>query len=301
MIDRTTALETVLNAAKKYGAKYCKFIGEGSFGCVYKIYGEDGTEYAVKVTDEKTAVKEAKALRKLREVCTVTVPKVYECEVKDGCGRIVMEYIDGVDALCNPRVYLHGKRKRRAFAEQVADGVHSIISYTVDKFGDFENPTVGDWTEYYRGVADGIMRGIRESRDKRVKVVLPVMEKLYKNFDVIFSEKVERASLIHGDLCPMNMLVDKNTLELKAFIDPLDMRYADGEYELFQLFCQSGRYFKLYETYKEKYPVSKNCDIKTAFYAVFAEAEFFLNDGIFLKFLINPLIKRAEKELKKFH
>lgn len=298
MIDIATATEKARGIGVKYGFKSVKFIGEGSFGYVFKLGGKGRQAYAVKVTDGKKAMEETRALETLEKICSVKVPHVYECINDGNIGVIVMDFIDGVNAT-DIRSFFHGKKKRRAFAEQVADGVHSIISHTNDRFGDMDNPTEADWTEFYRASADDIIARIRECQDKRVKELKAIMEELYVHFDEIFSEKVEKASLIHGDLCPMNMIVSKN-LELNAFIDPLDMRYADGEYELFQLFCQTGEYFKLYETYKEKYPVSKNCDIKTAFYAVFAEAEFFLNDGVYIRALINPLIKRAKRELLKF-
>ncbi len=54
-----------------------------------------------------------------------------------------------------------------------------------------------------------------------------------------------QACLIHGDLNVMNIMTDKK-LHLTAIIDPLESKWADPEYELFQLRNLTGNCFKLY-------------------------------------------------------
>lgn len=293
-------LDAAKEAVKRRGENFkLVSLGMGSFGAVFKAKG-DNQIFAVKVTDENVARREFKELAALKKVCSAPVPEVMFLEIVNGYGCIGMEYIDGVNAYGNIRVYLHGAKKRRAFAEAVADGVRSLQQNTGDKFGDMDNPVYDRWSVCYRKTADKVMEGARKSNDRRIKKILPLLENLYWCFNAIFIEEPKKACLIHGDLCPMNMLVNPKTLELKAFIDPLNMRWADGEYELFQLFCQSGRYFKLYEVYKEKYSVSRNADIKCLFYAVFAEVEFFLYSGMYLSRIINPIVKKASKEIKRF-
>lgn len=56
-----------------------------------------------------------------------------------------------------------------------------------------------------------------------------------------------------------------------AIIDPLESKWADREYDLFQLKNFTGKQLKLYETYKNKYSVSEKCDLKCAFYGLFNE------------------------------
>ena len=124
------------------------------------------------------------------------------------------------------------------------------------------------------------------------------MTEAYKNFDIIFSEKVEKASLIHGDLNVMNIFADRKTLKPTAFIDPLDCMYADREYDLFQLNNLSGKQFGLYKAYKAKYPTSTYCDIKTAFYGLFNEVATYIKTGVLFKFIMHPLLTNMNKQLK---
>ena len=86
---------------------------------------------------------------------------------------------------------------------------------------------------------------------------------------------------------------------MTAIIDPLESKWADKEYELFQLRNLTGDRFRLYETYKSKYPVSEKCDIKTAFYALYNEVYAYISSGIKMNFILMPLVKRMNKELDK--
>lgn len=134
--------------------------------------------------------------------------------------------------------------------------------------------------------------------NKLSKDVLLVMEKSWDNFDQIFSEPVENAVLIHGDLNTMNIMADKH-LNPTAIIDPLESKWADKEYDLFQLRNLNGDMYNLYETYKRKFSVSEKCDIKCAFYVLYNEIYCNITAGSFNAFLIKPVVKRMKKELAK--
>ncbi|MGN1160871.1 MAG: hypothetical protein ACI4SX_01360, partial [Candidatus Fimenecus sp.] len=84
-----------------------------------------------------------------------------------------------------------------------------------------------------------------------------------------------------------------------AIIDPLESKWADKEYDLFQLRNLNGGMFHLYETYKSKFPVSEKCDIKCAFYGLYNEIYCNIMAGSFNQFLIKPVVKRMKKELSK--
>lgn len=301
-IDLNTAIRAADAAAENFfgGSSRVRHIGSGAFGAVFEASAKN-MKIAVKtVADKEKARREAEELRFLASVSEIKTPRVFFCEEYAGLGCIGMEFIEGVCAYKNPRVYLHGRKRREAFASSVAEWVHALQSVKNGRFGPLSSPQALRWTDIYRPRADRIMAGARSSSDRRIIRLLPLMEELYAAFGAIFARPPEEATLVHGDLCPMNMLVDPATLELKAFIDPLDTAWADGEYELFQLFCQSGEYFRLYETYKSRFPVSDNVDIKCVFYAVFAEAELFLDTGIFLSDVVKRLKRRAKRVLTEF-
>ena len=75
--------------------------------------------------------------------------------------------------------------------------------------------------------------------------------------------------------------------------------WADREYDLFQLRNMWGDAYGLYETYKEKCPLSEYTDFRVAYYASMHEAAMRLKGG-----LIMPLWEilnnaRLKKEMKK--
>ena len=73
------------------------------------------------------------------------------------------------------------------------------------------------------------------------------MRAAWEKFDVVFSEEVKEACLIHGDLNVGNIMVGKG-YNINGFIDPLNSAYADREYDLFQFDNLTGKRFFLRET-----------------------------------------------------
>lgn len=301
IINGKNAKQTALYAAEKYCGKVSriKFRGKGSFGAVYSVDTAIGRIAVKIIADPSHCAREAEEIALLRSLCAVTVPKVFFSGTIDETGYIGMEYVEGI-CLKGYLAAIHGIKRRKAFAEEVAEGVYSLLCRRNEKFGDREDPKFDRWQDCYRPTAEEILRNAKNSTAPEIAKIIGLMEHLYERFDDIFSEEVPYGALIHGDLCPKNMLVNPFKLRLTGFIDPLNMRFSDPEYELFQLFSQSGRYFRLYETYKERYPCSQNVDIKTCFYALFAEAELFLNTGIMLWDFVRPLIKRTKRTLRVF-
>jgi fructosamine-3-kinase len=93
-------------------------------------------------------------------------------------------------------------------------------------------------------------------------------------------------------------MTDKK-MNITAIIDPLECRWADKEYDLFQLRNLTGDRYFLYETYKAKYPVSEKCDMKCAFYALFNEVYVYMVSGIKFDFILNRLVRWMNRELEK--
>lgn len=123
------------------------------------------------------------------------------------------------------------------------------------------------------------------------------MELAYSHFNDIFCEDVKQATLIHGDFFIANILVNNKSLEPVAFIDPYESMWADLDYELFALDNVNGNCFNLFETYKSKVSLSKMCEIKCAFYALFKEIMWFQVYGSKSDPFIKGLCKKMEKQL----
>ena len=184
-----------------------KYIGGGSFGRVYKFFDENSkTTYIFKVyLVDNLAIKEASSLKALSQNSTVKIPAVYFLHIKDDeipFDCLCMEYIEGKNALFNAGLLLSSKKTKRAFANEVVDGllnIHSIKSPN-GRFGDVENPQYHSWLEYYKPFAADIYEKAIHANQlgKFDTYILDVMKTAWAEFDSIFSEDVYDPCLIQG-------------------------------------------------------------------------------------------------------
>ena len=144
------------------------------------------------------------------------------------------------------------------------------------------------------------LRGLME-KGKFSKKNYELLEKAFEIFKSLTDEP-ECPVLIHGDLNIMNIMADPKTLNLTAFIDPCACMWAEREYDLFQLRNMWGDAYGLYETYKEKHPLSEYADFRVAYYAAMHEASMRLSGGIAITLwedLNNMRLRREMKKIRK--
>lgn len=284
-----------------------KYIGGGSFGMVYlcsvcekpfrlivKAYRTDGMHE-----------KEAFDLAALKEVCPLPVPTVYHVHEKNEeipVNMLIMEYMDGCDAFTNPALLFKSKKKRENFACELVDSMLAIHEVKSEKFGDIRNPQFESWMDFYKPFAAGIYAKAEKlyGSGKLPGYVMRSMKNAWEQFDEIFSQTVKEAVLIHGDLNVMNVMVNAESFAITAIIDPLDMMYADREYDLFQLNNLTGKRYGLYKMYQSRYPLSRNCDVKCAFYALWNEVNCFIRTGNTAAVLLFGCVHEMNKQLKRF-
>lgn len=282
-----------------------KYVGGGSFGYAFKV--------EIPVTPYKLILKacrvsgmcqsEAKALKALGNDTLVHIPAVYftyDASDKIPLDFLAEEFVEGTDCFTDFSKLFADKNKKEAFANKIADALGYWHSKTNNKFGSLENPEYDSWLDFYKPFAQDILETAvkMNSAGEISNKTLSVMKAAWNSFDYIFSEPIKEASLIHGDLNVMNVMADKN-LSITAIIDPLECKWADKEFDLFQLRNLTGEFFNLYETYKSKFPVSAKCDLKCAFYAVYHEVYCFISSGTHTEFILRKAVKRLEKEMKK--
>ena len=296
-----TVLENTYNA-KVTGIKY---VGGGSFGFVYKaeIDKEPFTIIMKACRTEGICEREASELTLLGADSLIKIPEVYFTFFATDAipiDFIGMEFVSGTNCFTDFAKLLNTKKKKERFADEITTVIHHWHEQTNDKFGLIGNAVYDEWLDFYKPFASDILDCARELADsgKLEKKVIDTMERAWSAFDYIFSDKVETPSLIHGDMNVMNIMSDKHLKPL-AIIDPLESKWADNEYELFQLRNLTGDKFDLYETYKAKYPVSDKCDIKTSFYALYHEVYAYIISGTKVNFILIPLVKRMNRELDK--
>lgn len=316
IIERIQPLPLEKDVAKRYAAQVTlelmgktatavNYLGGGSFGMAFCVKFADAAPIVVKFLRASDMLeKEVFDLKLLENNCPLKFPKVlFERKADDiiGVDCYAMEKIDGSSAFMSylSRL-LMGKRKKQVFADKVTTALHEIHSHTNDKFGDTLCPNCDSWLEYYKPFAQAVLDKAEELRSSNElsEKIIATMRDAWAKFDVIFSEEVEEACLIHGDLNLANIMVDKN-FEISGFIDPLNSAYADKEYDLFQFDNLFGKNFSLRKTYMKKYGASKNCDVKCAFYGLWNEVYCYIKSGELVSFIMNPLVKNMRKQLKR--
>ena len=303
-----SAKQLAINVIKKEfvcNVKSIKYLGGGSFGYAYKI-DIDVSPYTVVMKAcrcNNMCEREAFELKLLAKDSLIHIPKVYFTYLKDDVipiDFICMEYINVKNCFTDFSKLFLSKSKKREFADKVTSAMYVWHSKTNEKFGSIQNPTFDEWLDFYKPFAFDILQSAGKMvKDGRLEpYFLKTMERAWDNFDYIFSEKVECASLIHGDLNVMNIITDDN-LNPIAIIDPLESKWADAEFDLFQLKNLTGNTFGLYEMYKSKYPTSKNCDLKVAFYAMYHEIYCYISSGRRTKINHLRCLLQLKKELKR--
>ena len=313
-VDKIIPIELTKEQAQAYAVKVAKentdktvklvkYMGGGSFGKAVKVTFEDRESIVVKfLRAEGMLEKETGDLTLLGKNCSVKMPAVLFVRHKDEdvpADCYAMEYIEGKPMIYDYALYFASKKKRRAIAEKITEGLHSLHECKSAKFGDTLNPDCDKWLDYYRPFAKSVLDKAQELADSGEldKRIVEVMLSAWKKFDIIFEEKVQKACLIHGDLNVVNIMVDK-AHELNGFIDPLNSCYADREYDLFQFYNLTGKRFRLGEVYAEKYGVSKRFYDKMAFYGLWNEVFCYIKSGVLVGFIMRPLVKNMQKRLK---
>ena len=278
-----------------------KFIGGGSFGRVYKAVLSDGKVLAVKAYKlQGDQYNEAQQLKLLAENTSVRMPEVVFTYEDDETAILAMTFVEGKNVLELPFL-LKNKAQKNAFAEDVVAGMLQWHKVTNDKFGSLSAPEYDSWYDYYRKEKqEPWIKGFTElaKNGKLSKNRLNVLIEATEIFNSL-PEEDSQAVLIHGDLNIMNIMADPKNLQLIAFIDPCGSMWADREYDLYQFHNMWGDAYGIYETYKEKCPLSPYADFRVAYYGAMHEVSMRLKVGHVIPLWEDLNIRRLKKEMKK--
>ena len=297
--------KTVLEQTRTCSVTGIRFIGGGSFGFVFEAQSDTAPSPVIlkgyRAAD--LCEREAAELRLLARDSAVKIPTVYFTFTATKAlpmDFLCMEKVPGTNCFTDFGKLLQPKKRKAAFAAAVTAAARHWHTQTNDQFGRIGNAVYNTWLDFYKPFAFEILEEARRmaASGRLEKRALKAMERGWTAFDVIFSEPVERACLIHGDLNVMNVMSDKK-LNVTAIIDPLESKWADPEYELFQMRNLTGNFFGLYETYKRNYPVSKNCDVKTAFYALYHEVYTYIVTGERIHWYLPQMVRRFNRDIRR--
>ena len=281
-----------------------RYLGGGSFGKAVSVQTEDGGKTVIKfLCAHGMMEKEVHDLKLLKEHCPVKIPAVffsrkYDNNIPADCYG--MEMIEGKSCLFALGMLMTSKSRRLDFADKITTTLHSIHKCTNSRFGDTMSPDCESWLDYYRPFAESVLEKAETlyGKGRLPQKVIKAMRAAWEKFDVIFSEQVNEACLIHGDLNVGNIMVGKS-YAVMGIIDPLNCMYADREYDLFQFDNLTGKRFFLRETYIRKYGASRYCMQKLAFYGLWNEVYCYIKSGMLIGLIINPLVKNMYRRLRE--
>ncbi len=281
-----------------------KFIGGGSFGRVYSAELSDGRKIALKAYRvQGSQHREAEQLQILSENTAVKMPEVLFCYEDEKTALLAMTFVKGKNAL-SPEFLLKSRKKKEKFASDVIDGMLGWHGVRGEKYGSLSAPAYDNWYEYYRKEKqEPWLKALSDlsEKGKFSKKRLALLRKATELFNSLPEDESEPV-LIHADLNIMNIMADSESFGLTAFIDPCGSMWAHREYDLFQLRNMWGDAYGLYETYKEKHPLSEFTDFRVAYYAAMHEASMRLSGGIAITLwedLNNMRLRREMKKIRK--
>lgn len=209
-----------------------------------------------------------------------------------------MNYLDGESG---GKAFYLSLDKRQKLADQVVDNLLAFHNVKNPKgFGEIDGEKYYEtFNEYYK-IKSGAIVEMTKELNKKGEIsdyVMAVVKEAYEKFDKIFCLPITQASLIHGDYNMWNVLIDKKSCKVTAVIDPCGCKWADSEYDLYQLNNANGKHLRLFEAYSKKKKLSENCREKMAFYELFTEIEHYYNSGYPV---IQKLIKKQADALNKY-
>ena len=254
-----------------------------------KAYRIQGSQFA-----------EAQQLNLLSEKTSVKMPKVVFTYEDEKTAILAMTFVEGKNVL-NPGFLFMSKKQKQLFANDVIDGMLEWHSVKGEKFGTLANPSYDNWYAYYQNELqkpwlDALTRLFEEGKFSKKK--LQLLYDATEIFNDLPAETTEPV-LIHSDLNIMNIMADHKTMKLTAFIDPCNSMWADREYDLFQLRNMWGDAYGLYETYKQKCPLSQYTDFRVAYYGAMLEASMRLKGGHTVPLWEDLNMNRLKKEINK--
>lgn len=299
MTVREENLRAAVAAQTKSAVCVCTHAGSGASGSVYCVILADGTRMAVKYSEhEALARREWTDSRFLYDCSPLPVPEPYFFCATAGeqpAWLFAMEYVDGISAE-NPRLRFRRREKRQNYIDSILDALEQLQHIKNDRYGEVGSILTDSWEAFYRPFAQEQLAFAREmcSQDRLAPAVLDSMEYAFACYEQIFPEPTA-AVLTHGDFWTPNMLLDPESLQLKAVLDPYRVKWAAPAYELFALKVGVGARFGLYERYKARMMLDEITDLQTEFYALFSEVSWYARLG----FVSHPFLKAKAKSLRR--
>ena len=171
---------------------------------------------------------------------------------------IIMEFIPGIEGRKLTNDDLLNQKQIPIFRNNLLSVLKLLSQAThPEGFGSLKGPFYKQWWDYYGQKVAGIHRGIEIQLEKDQctlsEKVIAVAERSIGLGSKVFATHRPQPTLIHGDFCPGNILVNPQSLEVIGVIDPIHSEWGDHELDSIHLIKSNGHLYKLYEGFREDY------------------------------------------------
>lgn len=286
------------------GVRSCRKLGEGFYGSVF-VVDTDQPPYRFVVKwykHEGNNAREARQLKLLGRHSLLRVPEVYAVHPYGSdlpYEAMMMEYIEGENA---GALEIENPLQRDRFADRIIDNLLALHAVSNDQgFGEEGSAAMfPDWTSCYKAKVDRMHKEITSDRFRNVVSagVMKTIRKSYECFHSVFREEPAASSLVHSDYNLWNILVDPDTKEPAAVIDPLEAGWADKEIDLFHLQNANGDRFQLLDRYRFRAALSEWFDVKNAYYRFWDDIKHLINVGWYEEEHFRTYGGRLEEQLR---
>lgn len=280
-------------------------IGNGATAsCYYVEISDSPFKIVVKTSSHyELMLEEMKMNNFLRERVNFKIPESYFIVKNNEKSYLGMEYLEGVSGRV---LRLNQIKDKKHLSENILDCFADMQSVHNDKFGPYDNPTYSTWKDYYWDFFNTIYNFAFQKYNNAEldKKTIKALNYIKTNFDGIFADTGNVASLSHGDFWTPNIIFNLKKSEIAGVVDPFCTRFVEPEYELFCLTLGLGQKLKLYKKYKKQMQVTKYCDLKVELYALCNEIDWWMRLGEidtigYIKMRTKRLIKQMKKNKLK--
>jgi aminoglycoside phosphotransferase (APT) family kinase protein len=247
---------------RAFGARLVsqRLVGEGAFGVVH-MAAIDRSPHRVIVKVQKFGgwvAHERRSLEALRRALPVPVPEVYHCEPANDASpgdALVLEYLPDVTGKAIGEPARLDDETRGTVREAVVEVLLALRSVRSERGnGQLDGPFHGRWWDAYAPRLRAVHAFLQRDRVRGAGLdpfVTAVADRSLRLGERVLCDRLDAATLMHGDLCLGNILFDPRTLRITGVIDLLDTAWVDPELDLVHLTKSGGHHFRFVEAYAE--------------------------------------------------
>lgn len=267
-----------------------EYLKSGCYSDIFIARNVENKQLLIKVyNDIGFAGKEYKNLTFLSKLNSKFMKPIYYRD-DNKCRFMITSYIDGITLNSVSKI-------NSRLNKNIVDVINELHNNKADYFGNVLSKTkYNTWKQYFVDRNQQALENARflvkehyiEEKDYRLLIFT------LDNIDYFLEENSE-PSLLHGDLTPWNIIVNKNETRIEGIIDPFDVCYGDKDYDLFLLEKGRGKEIGLLQNFWKNQ--NRNLQKKIALYSLWNEVRHYYYSKKKDDYSIKPYFKDMERFL----